>query len=600
MSREQNEKTKRRSRLTLGLKILIGVAITSNICIGSLVYSVWRANENIKVNVDSLMQIRAEDSAGLREAIVELQERMLSIRSFLKVQPDKELRDNLLTIYSLKEKKILEGREAYKSKYNRTERRDLSKRRAVVKEAGENFSISFGVFDQQGSFLNNVEVFEFKKGPDDTVESVKAHVATLLESLAGGDALKQKVFELEGVIADEAIAAERKRNEILNIVEVIEGKEKELTAIRKQNEKMVLGISLVIILINLGVIFVLIKIIIERPLSSLINTIEQLRQGTVVEKIPMQKRTDQIGVLAGVVCNLRESLVEKMEEDERKIRESEHIDSTLDILTSTINELEDQAKNLNSMAVEVEGLAGSTEERSVTVAEVAEKTASDTVVVTESTERLQLAVNIIDEEINRQSREVEAIGDCTNVSKVTIGELKMAIEQVKKTVSLVREISDQTKLLALNATIEAAQAGEYGKGFAVVASEVKGLSLQTESATVEIRGKVEEMIQVCQKLIDSSEDIDNRTLALSDVTERINVSLKKQKSDVDTIFKLVSDTSINTQDVSENIREVREAASGTVKLSGTVAQQASEISSDLTELLEGTTERLQKIHRKAA
>ena len=68
-----------------------------------------------------------------------------------------------------------------------------------------------------------------------------------------------------------------------------------------------------------------------------------------------------------------------------------------------------------------------------------------------------------------------------NESKNQFGAVQEMMEDITKTVKLINQIVDQTKLLALNATIEAARAGEQGKGFAVVASEVKNLSESTRS-----------------------------------------------------------------------------------------------------------------------
>lgn len=589
---------KRGRWLSLGLKILIGVAITSNICIGSLVYCFWNANENIKSNVSELLTIRKQDSANLRQAVVDLQGRMLSFRAFLEVNPDAELRTWLRSKYTFISEQSLAGRDAYAPYYNRAERRDLAKHKLVVQQDGTAFLVSFGVF-KDGIFSDSVDVLRFQLDAGTDLLMITTELSRITEELSGGEALKQKIADLEGVIADEAIAAELKRTDILNFVEIIGAKEKNLEITRQKNEKTVLAISFLVIVVNLVVIFILTKVLVERPLGNLISTIDTLRTGQLVD-VPLQKRTDQIGVLAGVVSNLRDSLLEKISDDKRKLKESQHIDSTLEMLTLKINTLEGQARGLSTMAIDMEGFAGDTRQRSSSVADSARKTASDTIVVTQSALRLQGAVDGVSQEIAKQQSLVQSIGESTEVSKKTIAELKQAIEAILSIVTMVRDISEQTKLLALNATIEAARAGDYGRGFAVVASEVKDLSYQTEGATTEIKEKIDEIVVVCQKLIDVSENIDGRAVALNEATERINFSLKRQNGDMGTILKLVSHTAATTSDVSQNIELVREAASSTLQISGHVAKQANIISLDLTGLLTDTTLRLKEINRKAA
>ncbi len=65
--------------------------------------------------------------------------------------------------------------------------------------------------------------------------------------------------------------------------------------------------------------------------------------------------------------------------------------------------------------------------------------------------------------------------------------LASSVQDIIHMAGAIEKIAQQTNLLALNAAIEAARAGETGRGFAVVADEVRKLSLDTTSATQNIR-----------------------------------------------------------------------------------------------------------------
>lgn len=93
------------------------------------------------------------------------------------------------------------------------------------------------------------------------------------------------------------------------------------------------------------------------------------------------------------------------------------------------------------------------------------------------------AVNQVLEGIKIYTQEAKDI-------KVSMEELLSQSRIIEKVVSIIRDITNQTKLLSLNAAIEAARAGDAGRGFAVVAQEVQKLAEQSAKAAGDIQSIV--------------------------------------------------------------------------------------------------------------
>lgn len=70
-------------------------------------------------------------------------------------------------------------------------------------------------------------------------------------------------------------------------------------------------------------------------------------------------------------------------------------------------------------------------------------------------------------------------------------ELNAFTSQMNTITETISNITDRTVMLALNASIEAARAGEAGRGFAVVAGQISELAGQTQTATSNITGLIE-------------------------------------------------------------------------------------------------------------
>jgi methyl-accepting chemotaxis protein len=103
-------------------------------------------------------------------------------------------------------------------------------------------------------------------------------------------------------------------------------------------------------------------------------------------------------------------------------------------------------------------------------------------------------------------------------------ELRATSHQVKSVLDVINGISEQTNLLALNAAIEAARAGEAGRGFEVVADEVRGLSVRTQEATVEIQSMIDNLEKTSEELV---QKVESGAKEVNHISENVNGSKDK-------------------------------------------------------------------------
>ncbi len=88
-----------------------------------------------------------------------------------------------------------------------------------------------------------------------------------------------------------------------------------------------------------------------------------------------------------------------------------------------------------------------------------------------------------------------------------INEVREKVEDSRKVLNIIQNISEQTNLLSLNAAIEAARAGDVGRGFSVVADEIRQLASKTSQNAEEIRKIIETIV----KSVNETSDTANKT-----------------------------------------------------------------------------------------
>jgi methyl-accepting chemotaxis protein len=279
---------------------------------------------------------------------------------------------------------------------------------------------------------------------------------------------------------------------------------------------------------------------------------------------------------AACLCN---TATNEMAREHRTLVDLEQRRSVLAAeLTQVMEAIAQTASSVRSSAGALSEGAQATTQASSSVSMAAHETSSSVHTVASATEELIASFS----EVERQARESEqlaraAVTDATRTSK-TMAVLTQVSGRIGGIIKLITQIADQTKLLALNAAIEAARSGEAGRGFAVVASEVKNLALRTAEATEQITGEVHQIQSSTTGLGDDIGKIQERIQQMSEIAERIALSVTEQRQATAEISQSVNKAAGNTESVSRQITAVNETASNTRGHTGDLMQAASALS----------------------
>ena len=157
-------------------------------------------------------------------------------------------------------------------------------------------------------------------------------------------------------------------------------------------------------------------------------------------------------------------------------------------------------------------------------------------------------------------RSAEAVGEINNQVTST----NASIEKINDAVSLILDVTSQTKLLSLNASIEAARAGESGKGFAVVAEEIKKLSEQSEESGNTIKA-------IAQDIIEKSSESVQQAAKIREIIDQEQTDMQATQE----IFNnLISEIDVSVG----QIGEISERVHGLEDIKGVIVANVSDLS----------------------
>jgi methyl-accepting chemotaxis protein len=236
-----------------------------------------------------------------------------------------------------------------------------------------------------------------------------------------------------------------------------------------------------------------------------IGIADQMSHGDLILNVKGEhNRDDEVGQLLGKM----QSMVDKIK------GVIGHVKGTVDSVATSSQTMNSSATSISQSAVTQ---AAATEEASASME--------------------KMVANIKQNTSNAQRTEViamQAAEDAEETGKAVLEAVK-AMQEVAQKISIIEDITLQTRMLSLNATIEAARAQEHGRGFAVVASEVRALAERSQGAAAEITKLMGASVAVAEQAGERLKQLVPNIQQTAELVQEISFSSREQNTGTEQI-----------------------------------------------------------------
>jgi len=342
------------------------------------------------------------------------------------------------------------------------------------------------------------------------------------------------------------------------------------------------------------IIAFLIAFSVYMPLRRIGDAVEKTSEGDLTQHIPT-RANDEPGRLARMV----NVMVEKMSDLIKKTNEliqnvsqsSSQLLTSSEMSAATMESMNSRANEMRASATVQAELTNRSKvaigEMSAAIQQVAENAQEVSGSAISATSRAQEGEQQIEKAINQMN----VISHTVNSTATIVEGLGSKSQEIGQIVDLITNIATQTNLLALNAAIEAARAGEQGKGFAVVAEEVRKLAEESGEAAKRIADLIKEIQGEANRAVSAMQDGTREVANGTEVVSSAGEAFEHIIQAVSTVNEQIQEMSAASQEMAasaetaiESIEKTTDAAENNSQIAENISQLAQEQMAGIEEI----------------
>jgi methyl-accepting chemotaxis protein len=342
------------------------------------------------------------------------------------------------------------------------------------------------------------------------------------------------------------------------------------TAMINFRTRLMIGVSIMIFLILMGIGYVMARGIVG-PLQKTLYALEAVAAGDLQQHVEVNS-TDEIGAM-GLALN----------------KAIHGMSSAMRLIASTASRVANASRELSNTSQQITANSEETSAQAKVVSDATEHVSQNLQTVATGAEEMGSTIKEIAKNASDAAKIATGAVKVAEEANATVSKLGASSTEIGQVIKVITSIAQQTNLLALNATIEAARAGEAGRGFAVVANEVKELAKQTAKATEDISRKIEAIQTDTRAAVTAIASIGEVINQVNGISNTIATAVEEQNATTNEMVRNVGEAAHGSGEITSNISGVAQAAESTARGAGDThkaAEQLVETSAELRRLVE--------------